>query len=352
MHMATIRPTQPGTVWTAVATGKLPVKNGIRSAATYWPFGSQDALEMLPDSCFAHALVRFGFLRQQVHSSRDLLARPLWSILSNQGLSVGVVNWAVTQPAQEVRGYLVSDEFERLAAHAVDLENAQGIWPRDAFAVGAAVSTGPLTDARLAPATIADEYRQLIGPPCRSDRAYEQVADELERQMPSRFRAVRYTCLDAAGHYLMRFAMPGAFGDVSDEDAQRYGGALGAFYAGADAAVGRALSSMRPGDLLVVLSGYGMDPMGVGKRLLERAFGTPAPSGTHEHAPDGFMLAFGSDVTAGRYPRGSIVDLAPTVLYFLGLPVGRDMDGFARADIFDREFSRRRPITFIPTYER
>ena len=54
----------------------------------------------------------------------------------------------------------------------------------------------------------------------------------------------------------------------------------------------------------------------------------------------------------GRYPRGSVVDVAPTLLYYFGLPVGRDMDGFARADIFTTAFTAERPIAFIPTYER
>ena len=50
--------------------------------------------------------------------------------------------------------------------------------------------------------------------------------------------------------------------------------------------------------------------------------------------------------------RASIVDVVPTVLYFLGLPIGRDMDGYARTDIFQPAFTEEHPITFIPTYER
>jgi hypothetical protein len=44
--------------------------------------------------------------------------------------------------------------------------------------------------------------------------------------------------------------------------------------------------------------------------------------------------------------------VVPTILYFLGLPVGRDMDGFARTDLFQRTVTEWRPITFIPTYDR
>jgi hypothetical protein len=35
MHLATLRPTQPAPVWTAVATGKLPYKTTVYSAARY-----------------------------------------------------------------------------------------------------------------------------------------------------------------------------------------------------------------------------------------------------------------------------------------------------------------------------
>lgn len=95
-----------------------------------------------------------------------------------------------------------------------------------------------------------------------------------------------------------------------------------------------------------------MEPMGIGKRLLERTVGNPELSGTHERAPDGFLMAFGSAVQPGRHPRGSIVDLTPTILYYLGLPVGRNMDGYARTDMFDPGFAADRPITFIPSYQR
>ena len=40
----------------------------------------------------------------------------------------------------------------------------------------------------------------------------------------------------------------------------------------------------------------------------------------------------GASAPAAR--AASVVDVVPTVLYFLGLPVGRDMDGYARTDLF------------------
>ena len=351
LHLATMRPTQPGPVWTAVATGKLPFKNGIRSSATYRPLASTSALEVLPDYCYSHALVEFGFLREQVHESRSLAALPVWSLLGKQGVPVGVVNWSVTQPARDVRGYLVSDHFGRRYASVVDDENIGVIWPRDAAPAAIAAAAEAHRAAPVPAAWPADDPSQLIAHSCAGDLVHEQVAAALEAKYPSRFQAVRYECLDAVGHYFLRYAEPGAFGDVSDAELQRFGGVLPAHYAAVDQALGRAMAGLRPGDLLMVVSGFGMEPMSVGKRLLERSVGNAEPSGTHEPAPDGFLFAYGTDIRPGRRVRGSVVDIVPTILYFYGLPLGRDMDGFARTDIFAPAFSAGRPITFIPSYE-
>ena len=72
MHLATLRPTQPGPVWTAVATGKLPWRNGVRSAATYRAVAGGAAADLLPDFCFAHALVSFGLLTETLQTSAAL----------------------------------------------------------------------------------------------------------------------------------------------------------------------------------------------------------------------------------------------------------------------------------------
>ena len=78
MHLATLRPTQPETVWAAVATGKLPYRNGIRSAATYGVAGDTARVELLPDYCFGHGLVHFGLLTEEWHGSKDLRSATLW----------------------------------------------------------------------------------------------------------------------------------------------------------------------------------------------------------------------------------------------------------------------------------
>ena len=123
-------------------------------------------------------------------------------------------------------------------------------------------------------------------------------------------------------------------------------------YLEVDAEVGNAIQSLAPDDLLLVVGGFGMQRLHPTKRVLGYLLGDSGITGTHERAPDGFLLAYGTAVDPGRRQRGSIVDVTPTVLYYLGLPVGRDMDGFARSDLFRRAFTSERPIAFIPTHNR
>jgi len=188
--------------------------------------------------------------------------------------------------------------------------------------------------------------------PILADRMHVQILQALYQKVDARFLAVRLPGLDAMGHYFLRYANPSAFGDVSEDEQRRYGRVLDEYYGVIDSVVGRVLDALAPDDLLLVVSAFGMEPLSPGKRVLERLIGNPRISGTHERAPDGFLLAYGSAVAPGRPARASILDLTPSILYYLGLPVARDMDGFARTDLFRNAFTASRPITVIPSYGR
>jgi len=78
----------------------------------------------------------------------------------------------------------------------------------------------------------------------------------------------------------------------------------------------------------------------------------PVPSGTHAGAPDGFLLAVGDGIKPGAELRSaSVLDVAPTILYLMGLPVARDMEGRVLGEIVEEDFARAHPVTFIPSYE-
>ena len=353
MGLATLHPTSAEAVWSAVATGKLPQKNGVRSAAVYRPPTGDDAIRLLPDFCYSSGLMRFGVLAEEPLTSGALRARPVWSILTLLGIRVGVVNWPLTYPAPIVRGYVVSDRYLPPAASLSGGADRAVVYPPELLADMGPVSHASVNELQaIVPVgtTMVPERHQLPG---RADRMYERVAQWLETAQPAQVTITRYESLDPIGHYFLRYAMPQEFGNVSEDDRRQYGQILESHYGFIDAAIGRGLAALGPDDLLLVVSGYGMEPLGFGKRALEQVLGDPDVSGTHEGAPDGFLMAYGATVAKPRQPRrASIVDIVPTVLYFLGLPIGRDMDGYARTDIFQPAFTEEHPITFIPTYER
>jgi hypothetical protein len=354
MHLATLHPTSAEAIWAAVATGKLPQKNQVRSAGLYLPAGGGDPIRLLPDFCFANGVVRFGLLTEQAHSSAAIRTRTLWGILSQSGISTGVVNWPLTYPAPAVRGYVVSDRYVQLAATVSGIDDAHLLYPPDL-----AEETRPVVHAAsneglasvLGAASLDLPRRHQT--PGQIDWAYDRLARTLEESRAPQVRITRYQSLDPVGHYFLRYAAPSRFGDVTEEERRRLGSVLESHYRLMDLAIGRAIDELERDDLLLVVSAYGMEPLGFGKRMLERIIGDPELSGTHEAAPDGFLMAYGASVAkAPLLRRASVVDITPTVLYFLGLSIGRDMDGFARTDLFQPSFTQERPLTFIPTYER
>ncbi len=357
VHMATLRPTQAEPVWTAIATGRYPIYNGVRSAAVYRAFGGPP-IQLLPDYCYAQALITFGFLTEEAQAAGDMLARPIWSILTDRGARVGVIGWPLTQPAPMVDGFVISDAFHQLSEPEMNLDATPAVWPPELLAdVRVALQTPAVPDPVALVSTMGapqpenDFDVRADRAPVLADRVHLQLLNSLKTRAPP-FLAVRFPGIDAVGHRFLRYADPSAFGDVSAEESQRFGRVLQQYYGFLDTVIGRELESLSGDDLLLVVSAFGMEPMSPGKRVLEIVAGNPQNSGTHERAPDGFVLAFGAPVAPGRPARASVVDLAPTLLYFLGLPVGRDMDGFARIDLFKPAFSSDKPVTYIPSYGR
>jgi predicted AlkP superfamily phosphohydrolase/phosphomutase len=74
-------------------------------------------------------------------------------------------------------------------------------------------------------------------------------------------------------------------------------------------------------------------------------------SGTHDARTNGVFIAAGPDLAPGARADGiSVLDLAPTVLYALGLPAGEDFAGRARDDLFTEAYRSRHPPWTVPSW--
>ncbi|HSG39225.1 MAG TPA: alkaline phosphatase family protein [Thermoanaerobaculia bacterium] len=142
-------------------------------------------------------------------------------------------------------------------------------------------------------------------------------------------------------------------GDQENPAARAAAERLAEHYAGIDKLLAEiwAREEGRP-RLLAVVSAYGVDPQGGWRRLWGQVTPAAALGGEFLNAPDGALLLYGDGIRPGSLLTDArIIDVAPTLLYGLGFPVARDMDGKVLTTAFTREFLRRNPLTFFPSYE-
>ena len=102
----------------------------------------------------------------------------------------------------------------------------------------------------------------------------------------------------------------------------------------------------------MVYSPFGVEPLPLWKRFVEGLQGNSEISAHHEDAPEGVVFFYGKGIRKGRTVEGmNIVDIAPTLLYCFGLPVGKDMDGIVISEIFLRDYTAENPVFYISSYE-
>ena len=64
------------------------------------------------------------------------------------------------------------------------------------------------------------------------------------------------------------------------------------------------------------------------------------------------VFFFGQEVARRKTITGiRLIDLAPTILYFMGMHVGKDMDGDAQPHVFREEFREDTPVLYISSYD-
>jgi hypothetical protein len=193
-----------------------------------------------------------------------------------------------------------------------------------------------------------DLLERALGP----DLAYERACDALRRAYTPALFATYYYGLDVLGHSFTRHAEPELYGDVAPEAARRYGRTIERYADYLGGKLAELERELGPDDVLIVASGYGMRPVAWWRRLLGGLLGGSTRSGHHDDAPDGVFLAVGGGIRPGAaIGPASVLDVAPTLLYLLGLPVARDMRGRVFTEMLEEEFARAHPVTYIPSYE-
>ena len=99
--------------------------------------------------------------------------------------------------------------------------------------------------------------------------------------------------------------------------------------------LGELLALVDERTVLIVVSDHGHAPT-----LLHQNYFTQ-----HRHGPPGILLACGGPLRAGaRLDQAAVLDIFPTVLYLLGLPIPKDAAGFFLADMVDPQYLSAHPV--------
>jgi len=309
-------------LWTSIATSKLPDEHGIGGFVK-----SAESGRMVPYT---------GNVRR---------VKAVWDILGEQGMTVGVVGWMVTWPAQEVNGYLVSDYIQYETEKKIKLEHQT--YPEDFFEeidhlrlVGA-----DMTDDRIAHIFPVDRTAEEMGiEPWRKDYAKMIFAtDETFRRVAHYvnekgvdFLAVYFNGVDSMCHNLW---------DQSKNRNHPLCNVIDNYYIWIDDVLGEFMDLVDDRTLLVVCSDHGF----YGPR---RAEDGGLLLGVYMHGRYGMVGFMGKGVRAGsQIVDADILDITPTILFALGVPVARDMRGRVLTDAFEPDFLRNNPVKFVPTYE-
>ena len=95
-------------------------------------------------------------------------------------------------------------------------------------------------------------------------------------------------------------------------------------------------------DLTLILRDFGLVSILPSDVLVK-----PRTETTGAHRPNGIFAAAGAGIHRGTHVAGlSILDVAPALLYAMGLPVPCELEGKVPAAVFEPGFLRERPVTF------
>ena len=282
-------------------------------------------------------------------TSRSRKVPAIWNTASARGISVGVVGWWATWPAEKVNGFLVSDRVapvlfdpetlarspaltwpEGLADGARLVLRREGNPPYDDVARGLAVTRAEFDAAVQAGKDLADPvtgFRKILG----VTRVTARIALDLYDREKPELLMVYFQGTDEVGHVLGRFRPPRLSG-VSEEEVRKYGNGVAALYEEADRVLGElAARAERDGATLLLASDHGFR---WGSDRPGTFSGVQVETAYLWHRTPGILVAAGPAVApASARGKATVFDVAPTMARLLGLPPDPAWEGHPAAGI-------------------
>ncbi|HKB14608.1 MAG TPA: tetratricopeptide repeat protein [Planctomycetota bacterium] len=346
-RLRSIEPILSPVVWTSIATGVTPEKHGI----TWFMADTDRPGRRIPVT---------STLRQR---------KAFWNVLSEAGVSVGVVGWWATYPAEVVRGFLLSDF---VGYHGFGVTGRQvrvdlgKTYPPD---LASEVTEAIGDPARIGHEDIArflriprEEYEavdradsgrfagsiRLFRTYLSTARGYSRTAMDLAGRFQPNVLAVYFELSDAASHLFARYRNP-KIPRVSEEGCRLFGEAVAEVYREQDRLLGELLTTCGPETIVLLVSDHGFAD---GPERPEEGDDVEVGRAHLWHRIDGVLVASGPPFRSGyQVERASILDVFPTLLRALDMPVASDLDGQVLLECFQPSWVASHPPRRVATFE-
>jgi predicted AlkP superfamily pyrophosphatase or phosphodiesterase len=298
-------------------TGKKPAKHRQISKIKYQFLDFRHQVEIVPRFVFFRQLTRTGLLLVYPNQTKAYTT-DIWKIFKDNKTLFLKKEWP-----QKVESGKISPKAETLFNH---------------FFKGLKEETLPIIQ-NLTSAFFKDLHQE------------EQVLQEKSEKDPQIIYFM-LNGLNTVESYFYRYHFPDLFGNIDQEKIDKFSSIIEKYYQFYDQIIGKHLTTLKENELLIVFSPHGIEPLPVWRRFVEQILGNTGISAYHELAPDGVVFFIGQEIARGKNIEGiELIDIVPTLLYYLGFHVGKDMDGIARTSIFVDKFRAENPVSYISSYD-
>ena len=328
------RPAHARSAWATVRSGLVPAAHGQVSDRQLLPPSGRPVFHLPPAGLLLDIPASLGLVRLAAGESSSRATAGAADILRRCGYRVIDVGWPGTgSPAPRSRAG--EPLPAALVAHVEALRGHLAV-------ARLAADGGPLARV-LAQALAADL--------AAGRAALAGVAATVEDgRAPALL--VRFTGLDRVGRAFLRYQRPHDFGNVTDDELDRYGAVLPDYYRFMDAWLGILRQAIGDGSRTLVISPYGIEPVSLLTRAGNALRGRWFDAGTDRGGAPGVLLAAGPGFREdARLESARAEDVLPTLLYVLDLPVGRDMDGQPLPRFASDRFADEHAVSAVPSWE-
>jgi hypothetical protein len=163
------------------------------------------------------------------------------------------------------------------------------------------------------------------------------------------YSIIRLPGMTTISRYFYQYHMSHIFGNITEKDKKEYGWIIKKYYEFYDSIVGNLISTTGDNELLVIISFFEYEPLPVWRRILVNLFKEKGIYVYKSSDSRGTLLLYEKNALKKDYPLEniSIFDVFPTLLYYSGFQLSKDLQGEVIREIFTDEFVLNNPIDII-----